>query len=79
MFIKETNRNLERKILELQERFVAMINQKTGELTKSQNEKLLRLDQRNEEINHQISELRVSCNNSHLDHSNKLNTTNAKL
>ena len=37
LFIKETNRNLESKILELQERFVVMFNQKTGELIKSQN------------------------------------------
>ena len=37
LIIKEKNLNIESKILELQEGLVAMINQKTGELAKSQN------------------------------------------
>ena len=37
LIIKEKNQNLESKILELREGLVALINQKTGELAKSQN------------------------------------------
>ena len=37
LIIKETNRNLESKIMELQEQLMVMVNQKTGELAKSQN------------------------------------------
>ena len=44
--IKETNRNLVSKILEIQEELTAMINKKTGELTKSQDEMLLGLSNR---------------------------------
>ena len=44
--VKQTNQSIEGKILELQERLVAMINQKTGELAKSQDEMLFGLSNR---------------------------------
>jgi len=58
---------------------VALINQRTQELLSSQNEAVLRLNQRDEEISEQVIEIQLKNAAFELDYSNKLKTTNTYL